>query len=47
MDREIAATPDAAHAGLRTELEAVADALRRGPRATAGDQGEFLYRGTH
>jgi pimeloyl-ACP methyl ester carboxylesterase len=34
MDREMAARPDAAHAGLRIELEAVADALRPGPRAT-------------
>jgi pimeloyl-ACP methyl ester carboxylesterase len=29
----MAAAPDAAHAGLRIELEAVADALRQGPRA--------------
>jgi pimeloyl-ACP methyl ester carboxylesterase len=34
MDREMAATPGAAHVGLRIELEAVADALRQGPRAT-------------
>ena len=33
MDREMAATPDAARAGLRMELEAVADALGQGPRA--------------
>jgi pimeloyl-ACP methyl ester carboxylesterase len=33
MDREMAATSGAAHVGLRIELEAVADALRQGPRA--------------
>ena len=34
LDREMAATPDAAHAdALRIELEAVADALRQGSRA--------------
>ncbi len=32
--RTMAATPDAAHAALRIELEAVADALRQGSRAT-------------
>ena len=32
--REMAAAPGAAHAGLRIELEAVADALGHGPRAT-------------
>jgi pimeloyl-ACP methyl ester carboxylesterase len=35
LRREMAAAPDAAHvAGLRIELEGVADALRQGPRAT-------------
>jgi pimeloyl-ACP methyl ester carboxylesterase len=34
LHREMAATPDAAHAGLRIESEAVADALRQGTRAT-------------
>jgi pimeloyl-ACP methyl ester carboxylesterase len=34
MDREMAATPGAAHVGLRIELGAVADALRQGARAT-------------
>jgi pimeloyl-ACP methyl ester carboxylesterase len=34
LHRELARTPDAAPDGLRTELEAVADALRHGPRAT-------------
>jgi pimeloyl-ACP methyl ester carboxylesterase len=34
LQRELAATPEAAHAGLRIEYEAVADALRQGTRAT-------------
>jgi pimeloyl-ACP methyl ester carboxylesterase len=34
LQRELAATPQAAHAGLRIEYEAVADALRQGTRAT-------------
>ena len=34
LHREMAATPAAAHAGLRIEFEAVADALRQGTRAT-------------
>jgi pimeloyl-ACP methyl ester carboxylesterase len=34
LQRELAATPQAAHAGLRTEYQAVADALRQGTRAT-------------
>jgi pimeloyl-ACP methyl ester carboxylesterase len=34
LQREMAATPQAAHAGLRIEYEAVADALRQGTRAT-------------
>jgi len=34
LQRELATMPDAAHAGLRIEYEAVADALRQGPRAT-------------
>jgi pimeloyl-ACP methyl ester carboxylesterase len=33
LRRDMAATPDAAHAGLRIEYEAVADALRQGTRA--------------
>jgi pimeloyl-ACP methyl ester carboxylesterase len=34
LQRELAAAPQAAHAGLRIEFEAVADALRPGTRAT-------------
>jgi pimeloyl-ACP methyl ester carboxylesterase len=34
LQSELAATPQAAHAGLRIEYEAVADALRQGTRAT-------------
>jgi pimeloyl-ACP methyl ester carboxylesterase len=34
LQRELAATPAAAHASLRIEYEAVADALRKGSRAT-------------
>jgi pimeloyl-ACP methyl ester carboxylesterase len=34
LHRAMAATPDAAHAALRIEFEAVADALRQGTRAT-------------
>jgi pimeloyl-ACP methyl ester carboxylesterase len=34
LQRDLAATPPAAHAGLRIEYEAVADALRPGSRAT-------------
>jgi pimeloyl-ACP methyl ester carboxylesterase len=34
LRRDMAATPEAAHAALRIEYEAVADALRQGPRAT-------------
>jgi pimeloyl-ACP methyl ester carboxylesterase len=34
LRREMAATPQAAHASLRIEFEAVADALRQGTRAT-------------
>ena len=34
LRRDLAATPQAAHAGLRIEYDAVADALRPGPRAT-------------
>jgi pimeloyl-ACP methyl ester carboxylesterase len=34
LHREMAATPEAAHAALRIEIEAVADALRQGPRGT-------------
>lgn len=35
LQREMATTPETAHAALRIEYEAVADALRQGPRATA------------
>jgi pimeloyl-ACP methyl ester carboxylesterase len=35
LRREMAKTPQAKHAGLRIEFEAVADALRQGPRAAA------------
>jgi pimeloyl-ACP methyl ester carboxylesterase len=34
LQRELAAAPEAAHADLRIEYEAVADALRQGTRAT-------------
>jgi pimeloyl-ACP methyl ester carboxylesterase len=34
LRREMATTPEAKHAGLRLEFEAVADALRQGTRAT-------------
>jgi pimeloyl-ACP methyl ester carboxylesterase len=34
LQRALAITPQAAHAGLRMEFEAVADALRQGTRAT-------------
>lgn len=34
LRREMAKTPEAKHAGLRIEFEAVADALRQGTRAT-------------
>jgi pimeloyl-ACP methyl ester carboxylesterase len=34
LRRDMAAAPEAAHAALRIEIEAVADALRPGPRAT-------------
>jgi pimeloyl-ACP methyl ester carboxylesterase len=34
LDRDLAANPEAAHAALRIEYEAVADALRPGTRAT-------------
>jgi pimeloyl-ACP methyl ester carboxylesterase len=34
LQRELAAAPQAAHAGLRVEFEAVADALRPGTRGT-------------
>ena len=34
LRREMAATPEAKHAGLRIEFEAVADAFRQGTRAT-------------
>jgi pimeloyl-ACP methyl ester carboxylesterase len=34
LRREMAATPEAKHAGLRIEFEGVADALRQGTRAT-------------
>jgi pimeloyl-ACP methyl ester carboxylesterase len=34
LRREMAATPQVKHAGLRIEFEAVADALRQGTRAT-------------
>jgi pimeloyl-ACP methyl ester carboxylesterase len=34
LRREMAATPEAKHAALRIEFDAVADALRQGPRGT-------------
>lgn len=34
LQNDMAATPEAAHAALRIEYEAVAEALRQGPRAT-------------
>ena len=34
LQRELAVTPEAAHADLRIEFDAVADALRQGTRAT-------------
>jgi pimeloyl-ACP methyl ester carboxylesterase len=37
LRREMAATPEAKHAGLRIEFEAVADALRQGTRGALQD----------